>query len=163
MCPIAPAFAAQPTPVPMVRPDLSSLRFYVGTWTCHQKLRGADRPDTTTYTMAYDGTWLAAHDVAPPFDKYRTKAIVSDTYYTFNSLTKTWVSVSVDNFGGYGVSTSPGWVGSKMVWTDSVTNDGTLGVATITKVSDTNITYTAISHTKSGKANPPARGVCTKS
>jgi len=147
----------------MIKPDLSSMTFYLGTWTCHQKLRGGDRPDTTTYTMAYDGKWVAAHDVAPPFDKYRTKTIISDTWYTYNPLTKTWASLSVDNFGGYGVSTSPGWVGSKMIWTDTISANGTLGVGTIMKVSDTKITYTNVSHNKMGKINPVDRGVCTKS
>jgi hypothetical protein len=160
---VASSSAAQPTPVPDVKPDLGAMRYFIGTWTCHQKLRGADRPDTATYTVALDGRWLMQHDVAPPFDKYRTKSIVSDTVTSYNPLTKQWVSLSYDNFGGYGVVTSPGWSGSTLVWTSTLSNDGSTGKFTVTKVSDTEMRYLNVSRDKSGKANPDDNGVCKKS
>ncbi|HYZ16592.1 MAG TPA: hypothetical protein VE591_09335, partial [Candidatus Acidoferrum sp.] len=61
--------------MPDAKADLSSMAFFMGTWTCQSMLRGARRPNTTTYTMDYHGHWLKGHDVAPPFDKYRTRAI----------------------------------------------------------------------------------------
>jgi hypothetical protein len=158
-----PGSAAQPTPVPDRKPDLSAMAFLIGTWTCHQKLRGADRPDTITYAMALDGRWIADHDVAPPFDKFRTKAIVSDDRMTYNPLTKQWVYLDSDSFGGYGISTSPGWVGSTIVWTATLVSDGSTGTLTITKVGDTETRYVGESRDKTGKANPTEKGICKKS
>jgi DDE family transposase len=145
------------------KPDLSSMMFYIGTWKCHSTVRGSGRPDTTTYTMDYDGRWIKGHDVAPAFDKFRTRAIVSDTWTTYNDELKKWVSTSVDNFGGYGVSTSPGWVGNKITSTAVVTSDGSTGSDTLTKVSDTETTDTAIGKDKNGKPVPSVTTVCKKS
>jgi hypothetical protein len=155
--------AAQPTPVPDRKPDLSAMSYFIGNWTCHQKLRGADRPNTSAYAPAFDGRWIMEHDVAPPFDKYRTKTILNDTVTTYNPLTKQWVALSYDNFGGYGVATSPGWTGSTIVWTATLSNDGSTAKTTITKVSDTEMRYLNVSREKSGKANPDDKGVCKKS
>jgi hypothetical protein len=82
---------------------------------------------------------------------------------TYNPLTKQWINLGLDNFGGYYLSTSPGWVGSKMVWTIKATDDGTTGTATFTKVSDTETRYSVVPHDKSGKAGPENHGVCRKS
>jgi hypothetical protein len=158
-----PGSAAQPTPVPDRKPDLSAMAFLIGTWTCHQKLRGADRPDTITYAMALDGRWITDHDEAPPFDKFRTKTIVSDDRMTYNPLTKQWAFFGSDSFGGYIVSTSPGWVGSTMVWTSSLISDGSTGKLTNTKVSDTETRYVVESREKNGKADPSEKGICKKS
>ncbi|MGZ3497929.1 MAG: hypothetical protein ACXWNJ_05945 [Vulcanimicrobiaceae bacterium] len=159
------AFAqnAAPTPVPDTAPDLSSMQYFLGTWKCTSKTRGSIRPDTSTTTMDMDGRWMKAHDEAPPFDKYRTRTIITDTYTTFNADTKQFVSTSVDNFAGYAMSATPGWSGNKLVWTDTVSNDGTLGVTTITKTSDTAFAVHGESHDKSGKANPSFDATCTKS
>ena len=47
------------TPVPAAKPDLSSMMFLTGTWTCTQMLRGKARPDTSTTTVGLDG---ASHE-----------------------------------------------------------------------------------------------------
>ena len=109
----APGWAAQPKPVPDRKPDLSPMMFKLGTWTCHQRVRGGDRPDTETYAVALDGRWIVGHDVAPPFDRFRTKAVVSEDRITFNPLTKQWVDIYSDSFGGYYITTSPGWIGRR--------------------------------------------------
>jgi hypothetical protein len=160
------ASAAQPTPVPDVKPDLSGMSYFIGTWKCHEKVRGSDRSDrsdTSTYTPARDGRWVTFHDVAPSFDKYRTKTLVSDAWITYNPATKRWVDVLIDNFGDYGVATSPGWSGSTFVWTDTLSSDGTLGIYTITKISATKIGYLVVSHDKNGNVNPQSHAVCDKS
>lgn len=158
-----PVVAATPTPVPEVKADLSSMAFFIGTWTCHQSLRGSDRPNTTTYAMTLDDQFMSENDVAPPFDKYRTKTIVADARVTHNPLTNQWIRFDVDSFGNYGVATSPGWEGSKLVWTDTMTSDGATGMVTVTKVSDTETNFVGVSRDKSGKLNPEQRGVCKKS
>jgi hypothetical protein len=153
---------AAPTPVPDMKPDLSSMSFFVGTWKCEGTVRGKTRPDTLTFSMALDGRWLMSHDEAPPFDQFRTRPVITDSWMTYNPLNKLWVSTSVDNFGGYGMATSPGWKGSQMTTTVTVSNDGTMGHDTLTKVSDTQTKDVAVGIDKGGKAQPPVTTTCTK-
>jgi len=152
-----------PTPVPDMKPDLSSMSFLLGTWSCKSQVRGSARPDTSTTTMDLDGRWIHDHDIAPPFDKYRSRAIVSDTFTTYNADLKLWVSSWVDSFGGYGTATSPGWSGNQITWTSVVTQDGSSGSDTTTKDSDTHTTDVATFKDKSGNPQPPVTTVCTKS
>ncbi|MBC5827137.1 MAG: hypothetical protein GIW99_05575 [Candidatus Eremiobacteraeota bacterium] len=158
------AMAAQPTPVPDTAPDFSSMNFLIGTWHCNQALAGrAGRKETDTYTMAYDGWQMQQHTVSPPFDKYRSRADVGDTFITWDPTIKLWVRQTVDNFGGYGLETSPGWAGDTMTW--SGTNpDGTVNRTVITKVSDTKQTYKTFVNSKKGEPQTLGRsGTCTKS
>jgi hypothetical protein len=154
---------APPTPVPDLKPDLSSMSFLLGTWSCHSQTRGSNRPNTTVNTMDLDGRWMKSHDVAPPFDKFRTRTIVTDTWTSYNPVLHEWVSTSVDNFGGYGVATSPGWKGNAITWTATVTSDGSTGSDTTTKNSDTKTTDVATGKDKSGNPQPTTTTICTKS
>lgn len=140
----APAVSqAQPapsyTPVPMTKPDFSSIMFTSGTWNCTQMLRGSKRPDTSTTTVGMDGAWMVSQDVAPPFDKYRNYSINSTTYTTYDPSVKQWVQMQMDSGGGYGMSTSPGWDGNTMTWSTKGL-DGSSATDVFTKVSDTQTT-----------------------
>jgi len=152
-----------PTPVPDMKPDLSAMSFMLGTWSCKSHVRGSERPDTSTTTMDLDGRWMRSHDVAPPFDKFRSRPIVTDTFTTYNPDLKIWVSTWVDNFGGYGTVTSPGWDGNKITWTTVVSQDGSTGSDTTTKDSDTHTTDVANGKDRDGKPTPTVTTVCSKS
>jgi hypothetical protein len=93
---------------------------------------------------------MVTRDAAPPFDKYRTRTVNTTTYVGYDNDTHRWVSISVDDLGGYAVSTSPGWSGD------------TPGITTITKISETQFSY---SNTfKDGKgAMETLKGTCKKS
>jgi hypothetical protein len=58
---------------------------------------------------------------------------------TYDATTKQWVQVGVDNGGGYGISTSPGWQGNTITWTTKGL-DGSSGTDVITKNSETQTT-----------------------
>lgn len=152
-----------PTAVPNPTPDLSAFAYMQGTWTCHGTLRGKDRPDTFTGTTTLGGRYLVTHDVAPAFDAYRTSAIHSDTYYTYDSQNKRYVSVEVDDFGGYGYALSPGWQGDTMVWTDKSAADGSIAISTVSKVSDAEYNVRATGTDARGKAVPVLMTNCKKS
>jgi hypothetical protein len=156
------AATAPPTPVPDPKPDLSSMTYLIGTWNCTSMVRGSKRPDTTVYSLDYDGRWIKGHDTAPPFDKFRTRAIVTDTWITYNPINKMWMSTSVDNFGGYGIGSSPGWKGNQITTTIVVSPDGTTGSDVLTKVSNTETKDVATTKDKSGKANPTVTTTCMK-
>lgn len=127
--------AAAPTPVPIPRPDFSSMNFLVGTWTCTQPLRGKTRSETDTYAMSNDGMWLVDSASSPPFDEYRTVPQTSTTNMTYDPTIKQWVTVYTDNFGGYGVQSGSGWQGNTANWNGKGL-DGTTTADVITKVSD---------------------------
>jgi hypothetical protein len=154
--------SAAPTPVPYTMPDFSSMKMFLGTWTCDQTVRGKTRPDTSTTTMGLDGQYMVSHDVAPPFDKYRSKPVVGDSYTTYNSNSHLWVTVGVDSFGGYSVSTSPGWVGNTMSTKTEMTNDGSTGSDVLTKISDTKTSDASVSTDPQGNVTH-ATITCTKS
>src|SRR5258708_12420573 len=94
----APSPAPAHTPVPRELPDFSSMKFLLGTWTCRGIVRGKNRPDTSTATIGMDGAYMITHDVAPPFDKYRTRAVVTHPFLTYNSITHIWLPATFDTF-----------------------------------------------------------------
>ncbi len=124
-------------------------------------VRGKDRPDTSTTTMALDGQYMLTHDTAPPFDKYRTRAIKSETYTTYNSRTHEWVNIAVDSFGGYSVSASPGWKGDTMTTHIMMAQDGTTGSDVLTKASDSKTIDKAVTKSPNGTITRNTT-VCTK-
>ena len=150
-----------PTPVPYAVPNLSAMKMFMGTWHCTQPLRGKIRPDTGTTTMALDGQWMMTRDVAPPFDKYRTKSQVTNSYMTYNPINKMWVTVSVDNFGGYMVTSSPGWSGNTIRTTIKMANDGSTGYDVLTKLSATKTTDHFVGTDAKGKVTTGTI-TCTK-
>lgn len=131
--------AAAPTPVPIPKPDFSSMNFYLGTWQCTQPLRGKTRPETDVFSMSEDGMWMIDRSTAPPFDQYRTVPQNGVTAMTYDPTVKQWVQVYTDNLGGYGISSSPGWQGNTITW-NTTGLDGTKITDVATKVSDTETT-----------------------
>jgi hypothetical protein len=127
--------APAPTPVPMAKPDFSSVNFLVGTWSCTQQLRGKTRPETDVTSIGMDGAWLVTQTTAPPFDQYRTYTINGVSYIGYDPNAKMWIQTGVDNGGGYGIQTSPGWQGSALTWTGKYP-DGSSSTDLVTKVSD---------------------------
>jgi hypothetical protein len=149
---IAQTPAAAPTPVPITKPDFSSMSFYLGTWQCTQPLRGGTRPETDTYTMGMDGMWMVNSTNAPPFDQYRTVAQTGMGYYSYDPTLKMWVTTGVDNLGGYGMQSSPGWQGNTITWTGQGL-DGSKFTDVITKVSDTQTSDVNTSTDPQGKVS----------
>jgi|SRR5580700_1660368 hypothetical protein len=153
--------APAPTMVPMTKPDFSSLMFLMGPWNCTQMLRGKSRPDTSTTTMGMGGAWMVTQDTAPAFDQYRTAAINSTIYTGYDPTVKQWIQIVVDDSGGYGTSTSPGWQGNAITWTTK-NLDGSSGTDVITKVSDTETSDASSTTDAQGKKTSTTIH-CTKS
>jgi hypothetical protein len=154
--------SAAPTPVPDGRPDLNSMTFLIGTWKCDALVRGKSRPDTITYSLGLDNRWLLSHDVAPPFDQYRTRSITADAWTTYNPLNHQWVQITIDDFGSYVMATSPGWRDAAITWTSTVANDGSTGHDTFTKINDTQTKDVANGADKNGKPAPTTTTTCSK-
>jgi len=152
--------APAPTMVPITKPDFSSMTFLNGTWNCSQTLRGKTRPDTSTTSVGMNGMWMVSQDAAPPFDQYRTVTVNTTGYLGYDTTIKQWVSIGVDDSGGYGIQSSPGWQGNTITWTGKGL-DGSTFTDVITKNSDTQTTDQSTVTDAQGKVTK-ATITCTK-
>ncbi len=151
----APAIESTPIPKPP-KPDFSSMSFLTGTWKCTSK--SARRPSAITWTQTTtldpSGYWMVTKGNAPGVSWY-PYATVSTDWVTYDNDAKHWVDVYVDDNGGYGVSTAPGWSDGKIVWTTQnfVPAGGVTSVSalTITKVGDARTTGRSSFTTNKGR------------
>lgn len=155
------------TPVPTTpKPDFSKMAFMTGTWNC--SVLSARRPGpyttTSTATMSPDGYWLVTKTTIHKASWIPAEYTAEDRM-TYDPSTSRWVDISYDEGGGYNVSTSPGWNGNKIVWTDAVitkvNNTASTNPTTMTKESDTKTTATN-SFTEPGGRVVNVKTTCTK-
>jgi len=156
---------ATPTPVPDVKPDLSAMSMFLGTWNCKSVKSPDGRTNghvfTTTATLALDGRWIETDQSTPPFDQYRTRDFVLKSWLTYDAATRTWVTLTVDNLGGYSVAMSGGWSGDTLVTNDRVQASGQpLGLDTVTRLSATH--YHDRYEVKTPKGDQIFESDCTK-
>ena len=114
------AQTVETTPVPTPKPSLSSMQFLIGTWSCSTKSarRPAPVTSTSTYSMSPDGWWIEETTVANAVPWFPQKTTTYDKI-TYDPDTKRWIDVTYGDLGAYGLATSSGWNGSKMVWHDA--------------------------------------------
>ena len=155
------------TPAPMPsKPNFSSLRYLVGTWSCSTKSsrRPKAYPYTMTFTMDPGGWWRDAKTVTPGMAWFPHAATDYDKY-TYDPSAKRWVDVSYGDYGSYGLATSAGPSATRIVWHAY----GFVPAEGIKSMSDT--TFVKVSNTKttedmwfveSGGRKVTVHSVCTK-
>jgi hypothetical protein len=106
------AFAAAPkvegTPVPTPpKPDLSSMNFLIGTWTCSDLSSRRPGPFTITevYSMDPSGYWIIRNDTTHKAS-WIPRDFHSQTRYTYDSVAKRWIRISLGETGNYAVATA---------------------------------------------------------
>jgi hypothetical protein len=154
---------AQPTPVPDVKPNLAPMMYLIGTWACHSTSpnRPGDRVETDKYALGLDDRWIVETSESKAFDPARTRTIGGTAYITYDAKAKHWVYLGVDNFGFYTMSTSPGWNGNTLTWTEVQTaNADPLGTFAVTRDADTKMSFAI--ETKTPKGTERITGTCTK-
>ena len=124
------------------------MKFLLGTWYCKSTRtaagRGAGRAETDVTTLTLDDYYMLTRSTSEPFDKARTTTLVGRRWVGWDGAKKLWYATLISNFGGLGVSTSPGWKGNTITWTDIYGTGGhPLGKTLVTKVSDTKTTSTS--------------------
>lgn len=159
--PKAPTFPLAP------KPDFSSMRFLLGTWTCvtHSERRGNETTRATLkYSLAPDGYFMKYTTTSAKVS-YAATGFTSTDWVTYDSRAKRWIDITVGSQGVYGYSTSMGWENGHMLWgADSFLPDGDLTSSTgtlFTKVSDTKLTSASAFTTTAGLLNR-VTGTCTK-
>lgn len=158
----------QSTPVPTPpKPDFSSMQFLAGTWEC--SIKSSRRPSayrtTSTATMSPDGYWMVTRTTTHKAS-WISQEIANEDRLTYDASTKRWVDMSMGEDGTYDFSTSPGWNGNTIVWTDvaysKTNNTATNNPTTMTKVSNTKTTSTSSFTEPSGRL-VNVTTTCTKS
>lgn len=154
-----------PAPAPK-KPNLSALSFLEGSWSCWYK--SSRRPSVGKYTVTYapdaTGFWLVAKTSSPgvPWFPYPSKAV---DMITWDRDAGRYIDSFTDTQGNYDLSTSKGWVGSKLVWHSLAFTPGPDIVSvtdqTWTKVSATKLTAYNSFTTKKGR-KVSVTGGCTK-
>lgn len=158
------------TPAPMTaKPDLSSMKFFAGTWECvnHSSRRPGPFNTTEAYSLDDGGSWLNEHIVTHKAS-WIPADLSSDAKITWNAKLKKWVALSTTPDGAYGVNMSPNWNNGALAWTNVLMSNGAIGSNVTTrmpvilkKVSDTKYTTSTSFKTSSG-LNVTATSVCTK-
>ncbi len=110
-----PGAAVAPGPAP----ELDTLKFLVGSWRCTGKQLAAAKPHTFTASLKVR---LAPDNFWQVFDYEERKsrdhaAVKLHGFWGYDQSGKRYVRSAAGNSGGWEVATSPGWDGSRLVWT----------------------------------------------
>ena len=142
-CASSTAFSqVESTPIPMTpKPDFSKMMFLTGSWTCSNK--SSRRPSafvtTSTARLSSDGYWLIT-DATTRKTAWMNANLIGQDRMTYDPSTSRWIDLNYDQSGGYNVSTSPGWTGNSITWTDAVISKTNATASTnptiVTKVSN---------------------------
>jgi hypothetical protein len=156
------------TPVPMSpKPDMSALKFLIGTWQCSDLSSRRPGPFSSTqvYSMDPSGYWLIRDDTTHKAS-WIPREFHSESKFTYDALAQRWVWITTTDAGVYSVATAPMSAEMKKIYT-YVTRTKTPDVASyaplvLTKVSDTKKTMTT-SFTEANGRVVNVRETCTKS
>ena len=156
------------TPVPTrPKPDMSSMQFLIGTWTCSDLSSRRPGPFTITevYSMDPSGYWIIRDDTT-----HKASWISNDRHaqvrFTYDTIAKRWVRISTDDQGAYSLATAPMPVGNKKTYTYVIQNKApdiaSYAPEVFVKESDTKKTMTT-SFTENGGRVVTVKETCTKS
>ena len=102
-----------------LKPDLTALKGWVGTWSCSTKSsrRAYAFTGTASYGFDPEGRWLVNSGTSNPVAWFPFNG-ASTEFITYDTVRRHWVDIYVDSAGNYQVSTSPGPNGTTWVWHD---------------------------------------------
>lgn len=167
VCASAYAQQIETTPVPTnPKPDFSKMMFLTGSWTCSVMSARRPRPYQVTSTASIDpdGYWLITHSTVHK-TSWIPRSFTTEDRMTYDGSTSRWIDINYDDTGSYDLSTSPGWSGSSITWTDVAypkTNaTATNYPTTMTKVSETKTTSVSSFKEPSGRL-VSVKTSCTK-
>ncbi len=156
------------TPVPAPpKPDLSSMKFLIGTWTCTDMSSRRPGPFTTTevYSADPNGYWIVRDDTIHTAS-WIPREVHSQTKYTWDSGSSKWIRITTGDGGQFAIATAPMPASSVKTYTytlQSTAPDITSYAPEVyDKVSDTKKTMKTTFTEKSGRVVNVTE-TCTKS
>lgn len=155
------------TPIPRdPKPNFASLQFLVGSWDCSVASSRRPRPfaQHATTSISPDGYWLVTRTITDKVP-WNPITITNTDYITYDATTQRWIDMSMDDYGAYDVSASPGWSANAIAWNEiaypklhgAATNDPRV----MTKLNDTQ-TETDTSFTEASGQRVTIKTTCTK-
>lgn len=142
-----PTIESTPVPKPP-KPNFSSMSWLVGTWNC--SFKSSRRPSPVIFTQATSmdptGYWMITKSSSKGSSWFPWPSNSND-WVTHDSDPKRWVDIMTGDFGAYDASSSPGWNGNTIVWTDNMfkPSSDVMAVTPITQTKLSNRKWT--SHT----------------
>jgi hypothetical protein len=156
------------TPAPMSpKPDMSALKFLIGTWQCSDLSSRRPGPFNVTQVFSMDpsGYWLIKDDTTHKAS-WIPRDFHSEAKITYDAQARRWVWITTTDAGGYSVATAPMPAGMKKMYTyvtqSKAPDIASYGPLVLTKVSDTKKTMTTSFTETSGRV-VTAKETCTKS
>jgi len=156
------------TPAPMApKPDMSALKFLIGTWQCSDLSSRRPGPFSITqvYSIDSSGYWLV-RDQTTHKASWIPRDFHSQSKVTYDALAKRWVWITTTDAGGYSVATAAMPAGMKKTYTYVIQTKApdiaSYAPMVLTKVSDTKKTMTT-SFTETNGRVVTAKETCTKS
>jgi hypothetical protein len=156
------------TPVPIrPKPDLSSMKFLIGTWQCSDLSSRRPGPFTTTEVWSMDpsGYWMV-RDTTTHTASWIPREFHAQSRYTYDAVAKQWVRITIGDTGAYSVATATMPSANRKIYT-YVIQTKALDVTSyapevFVKASDTKKTMTT-SFTETGGRVVTVKETCTKS
>jgi len=119
--PASPAAAAPPPPAPKPAAELEQLKYFEGNWKCEGKQPagpfGPEHPYKSSFKMKkdVDSFWIGL-EYEQKKSKVHPLPIKAKGFVGFDSVAKKFVTIGVDNTGGWISESSTGWEGDKLVF-----------------------------------------------
>ena len=149
--------AVEGTPIPTSpKPDFSSMRFLIGTWTCSDLSSRRPGPFTTTevYSMDPSGYWMLRESTVRKAS-WIPREFQFETKYTYDPYAKVWVRIVTSDNGAFAIATAPNASGMKKTYTYVIQGKApdiaSYAPEVFTKVSNTKKTMTTSFTETSGR------------
>jgi hypothetical protein len=119
--PAAPAAAAPPPPAPKPAAELEQLKYFEGTWKCAGKQPAGPFGPEHDYKSSFkmkkdvDNFWVGL-EYEQKKSKVHPMPIKAKGFVGWDSVAKKFVTIGVDNTGGWITESSTGWEGDKLVF-----------------------------------------------
>src|ERR1700722_2002555 len=165
---LAAGMKVEGTPAPMApKPDMSALKFLIGTWQCSHLSSRRPGPFSSTQVYSIDpsGYWLIKDETTHKAS-WIPREFHSEAKITYDALAKRWVRITTTDTGGYSVATAQMPRGMEKLYTyiiqTKVPDIASYAPLVENKVSDTKKTMTTSFTETSGRV-VNAKETCTKS
>jgi hypothetical protein len=137
-------------------PLAATLGYFIGSWSCMGgDLKAKPMAATVTWSYALRNTLVDEHIDVPPAGK--TPGYRSGGYASYEPHQKRIISVMTDEYGGWAVTRTAGWVGNTLTFHDLANDDNMIETAV-----DTRAGASTFDHARYSKGKVIFKAHCVK-